>query len=71
MADRDKCVSSQAGKRLYITVQKTQCTNYKKDKGLLKSSCELSVVLHTCNSSTQQREAGRSRVQDQLWTLEV
>lgn len=39
MAHRDKCVSSQAGKRLrYVSVQKSQCTNYKKDKGLLKSS---------------------------------
>lgn len=38
MADRDKCVSSQAGKRLnYASVQKNQCTSYK-DKGLLKSS---------------------------------
>lgn len=39
MADRDKCVSSQAGKILnYASVQKNQCTGYKKDKDLLKSS---------------------------------
>lgn len=39
MAHRDKYVSSQAGKRLkYVSVQKNQCTNYKKAKGLLKNS---------------------------------
>lgn len=50
---------------IIYNVQKTQHNDYKKNECLLKISCELGVVFHTCNSNAQEREEGGLKVQDQ------